>query len=121
MMQARKYDLSFVIVCQRTAAISKSALSQCESYVVFKTVDETALAYLEGMAGPTTRKVLPLLGRYEALCFGPAFNSENPIIVSLDKPRLINRSRDAMEGRVGSPGAERQGEAGPGPAPQAPA
>lgn len=85
-MQSRKFGLSFLFVSQRTAVISKSALSQCESYVVFRTLDDTSLSYLESIAGPIVRTIVPALGRYEALCFGPAFNSENPVVVQMDAP-----------------------------------
>lgn len=85
-MQSRKYGLSYVFVSQRTAVISKSALSQCESYVVLRTVDDTSLGYLEAIAGPVVRQVVPSLSRFEALCFGPAFNSENPVVLRLNPP-----------------------------------
>lgn len=85
-MQSRKYGLSYIFVSQRTAVISKSALSQCESYIALRTIDDTSLSYLEAIAGPVVRQVVPSLGRYEALCFGPAFNSENPVVVGLDTP-----------------------------------
>lgn len=85
-MQARKFGLNFIVVSQRTAVVSKSALSQCESYIAFRTVDDTSLSYLEGIVGSTARSVLPTLRRHEALCFGPAFNSERPVVVALDSP-----------------------------------
>lgn len=85
-MQARKFELSFIVVSQRTAVVSKSVLSQCENYVILKTVDETSLSYLEGIFGAVIREAVPSLERYEAICAGPAFNSEGPIIVRLDSP-----------------------------------
>lgn len=85
-MQSRKYSLSYLFVSQRTAVISKSALSQCESYIVFRTLDDTSLGYLEAIVGPAVRTIVPALKRFEALCFGPAFNSENPIVVTMDPP-----------------------------------
>jgi len=86
MMQARKFRLSFIIVSQRTAVVSKSALSQCESYIVMRTLDETSLGYLEAVIGPQARQVLPTLPRHHGLCFGPAFNCESPVVVALDGP-----------------------------------
>jgi hypothetical protein len=83
-MQARKFGLSFVLVSQRTAVVSKSVLSQCESYIVFRVVDDTSLSYLESIIGPIARQVVPSLKRYEALCFGPAFNSDAPVVVRMD-------------------------------------
>jgi hypothetical protein len=85
-MQARKYGLRFVIVSQRTAVVSKSAISQCENYVVLRTIDQTSLEYLEAVIGSELRGALPSLNRYEALCVGPAFNADQPVIVTLDPP-----------------------------------
>jgi len=85
-MQARKFELSFVVVSQRTAVVSKSVLSQCENYIILKTVDETSLTYLEGIFGNVIRQAVPSLQRYEAICAGPAFNSEGPVITRLDAP-----------------------------------
>lgn len=85
-MQSRKFELSFIVVSQRTAVVSKSVLSQCENYIILKTVDETSLGYLEGIFGTVIRDAVPSLERYEAVCAGPAFNSEGPVIVRLDPP-----------------------------------
>ena len=85
-MQARKFGVTFVIVSQRTAVVSKSALSQCENYIILKTLDQTGLEYLESLVGNEMRDAIPSLERYEAMCVGPAFNSEAPVIVTLDPP-----------------------------------
>jgi hypothetical protein len=82
-MQARKFGLTFVVVSQRTAVVSKSVISQCENYIVLKTLDQTGLEYLETLVGRELRDALPKLERFEALCVGPAFNSDEPVIVSL--------------------------------------
>ena len=85
-MQARKYGLRFIIVSQRTAVVSKSALSQCDNYIVFRTIDHTGLEYIESLAGSAFRDTLSNLRKYEALCMGPAFNSDQPVIIELDAP-----------------------------------
>ena len=83
-LQARKFGISFIFVSQRTAVISKSALSQCESYIIFRTLDQTSLDYVEGVVGADLREAVSSLGRHQAICVGPAFNSSSPVIVSLD-------------------------------------
>jgi hypothetical protein len=93
-VQARKYGLTFIVVTQRTAVLSKSVLSQCESYAVFRTVDDTSLTYLETVGGPLVREIAPSLGRYEMLCIGPAFNSDSPVIVAVDAPTHPLDTRD---------------------------
>lgn len=83
-LQARKFGLSFVLVSQRTAVISKSALSQCESYIVLRTLDETSLQYIEGVLGREFRDTVASLSRYQAVCVGPAFSTATPVVVNLD-------------------------------------
>ncbi len=85
-MQARKYALSFLVVSQRTAVVSKSVLSQCETYIVLRTIDDTSLSYFETIMGPAARQLLPGLARHEALCFGPGLNTDGPVVVSLEPP-----------------------------------
>jgi Helicase HerA, central domain len=85
-MQSRKFGLTFVIVSQRTAVVSKSALSQCENYIVLRTIDATSLDYLATLVGPDLREAVGALQRFEAICVGPAFNSETPVIVTLSPP-----------------------------------
>jgi DNA helicase HerA-like ATPase len=83
-LQARKFNLTFIMVSQRTAVISKSAISQCENYIILRTLDQTSLEYVEGVVGQELKSVISELGKYEAVCVGPLFNSDAPIIVSLD-------------------------------------
>lgn len=85
-MQARKFGLTFMVVSQRTAVVSKSALSQCENYIILKTLDHTGLEYLESLVGPQMRQAIPSLERFEAMCVGPAFNADSPVIVTLSSP-----------------------------------
>jgi DNA helicase HerA-like ATPase len=82
-MQSRKFGITFVLVSQRTAVVSKSALSQCENYIILKTLDKTSLEYFESLVGQDVRDAIPGLARYEAVCVGPAFNAEEPVIVKL--------------------------------------
>lgn len=83
-LQARKYALNFVLVSQRTAVISKSAISQCESYIILRTLDDTSLQYVETVVGSAYRDVVSSLKRYQAICIGPAFSTSVPVVVDLD-------------------------------------
>ena len=88
-LQARKFGLSFVFVSQRTAVISKSALSQCENFLMFRTIDGTSLEFIESMIGPEFRAAVAGLQRFQALCVGPIFNTEAPVIVDLLPPNAM--------------------------------
>jgi hypothetical protein len=85
MMQIRKYGISVMLISQRTAVVAKSALSQCENLVAFRSVDQTGLDYLEAVAGSDVRGVLPQLKQGEALVFGPAISSDSPIGIVVSK------------------------------------
>lgn len=79
MMQIRKYGLSVILISQRTAVVAKSALSQCENLIAFRSVDQTGLDYLEAVAGNDVRNLLPQLKQGEALVFGPAVSTDSPV------------------------------------------
>lgn len=83
MMQVRKYGITIFLVSQRTAIVAKSALSQCENVIAFKSVDQTGLDYLETIAGNEARNILPRLQQGEALVFGPGITSESPVAIKV--------------------------------------
>lgn len=83
LMQVRKFGISVILISQRTAVVAKSALSQCENLVAFRSVDQTGLDYLESLAGGDVRLILPRLDQGEALVFGPAVTSDLPVAVKV--------------------------------------
>jgi hypothetical protein len=83
MMQIRKYGISVILISQRTAVVAKSALSQCENLIAFRSVDQTGLDYLEAIAGSDMRGFLPQLHQGEAIVFGPAISSDTPVGISV--------------------------------------
>jgi DNA helicase HerA-like ATPase len=82
-MQIRKFGISVILISQRTAVVAKSALSQCENLIAFKSVDQTALDYLEAIAGEDVRLLLPRLQHRQALAFGPSISSDSPVGVHI--------------------------------------
>lgn len=76
MMQVRKYGITVILISQRTAVVAKSALSQCETLLAFKNVDQTGLEFLEAVLGSDAKKALPTLRHAEALVFGPAVTTD---------------------------------------------
>lgn len=84
-MQVRKYGLSMVLVSQRTAVVAKSALTQCENIIAFRSIDKTGLEYIEEVAGLNVRRMLPSLRQGEAAVMGPAFSSESPVAVTVGR------------------------------------
>jgi DNA helicase HerA-like ATPase len=90
MMQIRKYGLSVVLISQRTAVVGKSALSQCENIIAFRSVDKTGLDYLEGIMGSEAVRLLPRLEQGQAIVAGPAFNSDEPVAIQVVLPESAN-------------------------------
>ena len=83
-MQIRKYGISVFLISQRTAQfVAKSALSQCENLIAFRSVDQTGLDYLEAVAGGEIRYLLPQLRQGEALVFGPAISADGAVAVQI--------------------------------------
>jgi len=83
MMQVRKFGIAIVLVSQRTAVVGKSALSQCENLIAFKSVDQTGLDYLEAVLGENARLLLPALAQAQAFVFGPATSTDVPVVVQV--------------------------------------
>lgn len=84
-LEARKFGLGFIVVTQRTAMITKSALSQCGSMFVFRSVDKTGQDYLEGLCGKAMLRALPLLPDRTALAMGRALSSDVPLLMEVDE------------------------------------
>ena len=99
-MQIRKYGLSVILISQRTAVVAKSALSQCENVIAFKSVDQTGLDYLQGLMGDEARAVLPSLRQGQAVVFGPAMSLDSPVIIDVIPPNTIVLRSD--DDRLGS-------------------
>lgn len=64
--------------------IDTSALSQCETVVAFRSVDQTGLDYLEQIAGGGVRNLVPALRQGEALLLGTAISSDRPVAIQVD-------------------------------------
>jgi len=104
MMQIRKYGLSVILISQRTAVVAKSALSQCENLIAFKSVDQTGLDYLEALMGDEARSLLPTLQQGQALAFGPAMSLDSPVVIDVLPPgRIVLRTAVDQEDEIGPP------------------
>lgn len=80
-MESRKHGLGFLLVSQRTAMVTKSALSQCNTIFAFQAVDQTGLDYFEGLCGRPHVRAIPTLPHRTALAMGRALRSTTPLVV----------------------------------------
>lgn len=79
-LQGRKYGVGFVVIAQRTANVSKTVLTQCNSVVAFQQFDRTSAEFLGNYMGADFVSSLPRLLPRQAVAVGKAFNSGTPVI-----------------------------------------
>lgn len=80
-LQGRKYGVGLLVVSQRTALVSKTILSQCNTYFTHSLIDQTSLGYLANVYSQDHVKVIPNLRFLEFIAYGKAVRSERPLLV----------------------------------------
>lgn len=102
-LQGRKYDIGFIVIAQRTANVSKTVLTQCNSVIVFQELDKTTSDFLANYMGKSFVDILPTLKSRTAISMGKAFRSnlpmifEVPTINEVQKTTLANDSTEHLE------------------------
>lgn len=84
-LQGRKYGVGFLIIAQRTAIVSKTILTQCNTVVCFQAFDETSFRFLGNYVGDDIVRTLPNLKQFHAIVAGKAVTSNIPMIVDLTR------------------------------------
>lgn len=79
-LQGRKYNIGFMVIAQRTANVSKTVLTQCNSVVAFQQFDRTSAEFLTNYMGSEMVEALPMLRPRQAIAVGKAFRSGMPTI-----------------------------------------
>ncbi|MCD4525133.1 ATP-binding protein [Nocardioides sp. cx-173] len=114
-LQGRKYGVGLLVLAQRTATVSKSVLTQCNTVISFSCIDDTSINFLRNVYGTTVAEGLPLLPRLRAVAHGAWIDSESPIVFEVPF--------DAAKAGLGSwapKGASSGPSAGAGSAPTTP-
>lgn len=94
-LQGRKYGIGLLVVSQRTALVSKTILSQCNTFFTFSLVDQTSLNFLGSVFSGDFVSAVPNLESLEMICHGRAVNSSRPILVR----RIFDQAKvDASSG-----------------------
>jgi hypothetical protein len=68
------------VIAQRTANVSKSILTQCNSVVAFQQFDRTSGEFLGNYMGTDFVSSLPRLLPRQAIAVGKAFSNGTPVI-----------------------------------------
>lgn len=84
-LQGRKYGIGFLIIAQRTANVSKTVLTQCNTVVCFQAFDETSFTFLGNYVGKDMVQALPNLKQYHAVVAGKGIKSNVPMIIDLTR------------------------------------
>lgn len=79
-LQGRKYNIGFIVIAQRTANVSKTVLTQCNSIIAFKSLDKTSCDFLSNYMSQEFINTLPSLKYRTAIAVGKAFKSTVPMI-----------------------------------------
>jgi uncharacterized protein len=82
-LQGRKYGVGLLVITQRTATVSKTVLTQCNTVVSFSCFDDTSLGFLENYFGKTHTAAIPNLQFLQAVVFGKGVKSQRPLIVQI--------------------------------------
>jgi len=79
-LQGRKYDVGLLVIAQRTANVSKTILTQCNTIIAFQEFDKTSSDFLANYFGQAIANVLPNLKFRQAIAAGKAIKSNVPMI-----------------------------------------
>lgn len=79
-LQGRKYNIGLVVIAQRTANVSKTILTQCNSIIAFQEFDKTSTDFLSNYMGPSHLRALSSLKFRNGIAVGKAFKSTVPML-----------------------------------------
>lgn len=84
-LQGRKYGVGLLVIAQRTANVSKTVLTQCNTIICFQAFDETSFTFLGNYIGKDMVQTLPHLKKYHAIVAGKSVRSNIPMIINLER------------------------------------
>jgi hypothetical protein len=82
-LQGRKYHVGLLVIAQRTATVSKSVLTQCNTIISFACYDDTSLGFLKNIFGQAHITLIPNLPTLQAVLYGRGIKCERPIVVQI--------------------------------------
>ena len=95
-LQGRKYDVGLLVIAQRTANVSKTVLTQCNTIISFQEFDKTSSEFLSNYFGQGIASVLPNLKFRQAIAAGKALKSNVPMIFEvpeINEPEVENEEK----------------------------
>lgn len=89
-LQGRKYNVGFIVIAQRTANVSKTVLTQCNSIIAFQQFDKTSTEFLANYMGTEMADALPRLKFRQAIAVGKGFRTGIPMIFEVPEFKELN-------------------------------
>lgn len=93
-LQGRKYGVGFIVIAQRTASVSKTVLTQCNTIIAFKCFDETSIGFLSHYMPSSVAAALPTLPFRRAIAVGKAIRGSVPLM--FDVPELVESEAEEL-------------------------
>jgi len=88
-LQGRKYGVGLLVIAQRTATVSKTILTQCNTVIAFSSFDQTGLDFLSNFYGRSYTSRIPNLQFLSALVFGKGVKSQRPVVIALPYKQIL--------------------------------
>lgn len=91
-LQGRKFNVGLLVIAQRTANVSKTVLTQCNTIISFQEFDKTSSDFLSNYFGQGIADTLPNLKFRQAIAAGKGLKSNVPMIFEvplIDEPEPI--------------------------------
>lgn len=82
-LQGRKYKVGLLVLAQRTATVSKTVLTQCNTIISFTCYDDTSLGFLRNIFESEHVKMIPNLPPLHAVAYGPWVRSQKPVVFEI--------------------------------------
>ncbi|OCK59854.1 DUF87 domain-containing protein [Bradyrhizobium sp. LMTR 3] len=95
-LQGRKYGVGLLVISQRTALVSKTILSQCNTFLTHSLIDQTSLTFLESVYSGQHVRTIPNLGRFQFMAAGKAIGSEHPVLLGRPFDQAKKDASDAL-------------------------
>jgi len=89
-LQGRKFKVGLLIIAQRTATVSKTVLTQCNTMITFSSFDQTGVEFLSNIYGREHTSKISNLPFLQALVFGKGVKSERPVVIEMHR----NKEKD---------------------------
>ena|SRR3990167_1755352 len=99
-LQGRKYGVGLLVISQRTALVSKSILSQCNTCFAFSLVDKTSLDYLANVYSSQHVQAIPNLRFLEAIAYWKGVRSERPLLIKLQYDQTKKDASEALNKQI---------------------